>query len=80
MTMAAAARKQGIILGRLWKALLLSRSKRLKENKKLMKIPKRAKKNLPCREATARFDSPDFGLPVLIQLVYLLMIRIDTQF
>ena len=38
MTMAAAASKQGIILGRLWKALLLSRSKRLKENKKLMKI------------------------------------------
>ena len=32
------------------------------------------------REATARFDSPDFGLPVLIQLVYLLMIRINTQF
>ena len=32
------------------------------------------------REATAGFDSPDFGLPVLIQLVYLLMIRIDTQF
>ena len=44
MTMAAAASKQGIILGRLWKALLLSRSKRLKENKKLMKRPKRAKK------------------------------------
>ena len=42
--MAAAASKQGIILGRLWKALLLSRSKRLKENKKLMKRPKRAKK------------------------------------
>ena len=39
MTMAAAASKQGIILGRLWKALLLSRSKRLKENKKLMKRP-----------------------------------------
>ena len=38
MAMAAAASKQGIILGRLWKALLLSRSKRLKENKKLMKI------------------------------------------
>ena len=44
MTMAAAASKQGTILGRLWKALLLSRSKRLKENKKLMKRPKRAKK------------------------------------
>ena len=44
MTMAAAASKQGIILGHLWKALLLSRSKRLKENKKLMKRPKRAKK------------------------------------
>ena len=44
MTMAAAASKQGIILGRLWKALLLSRSKRLEENKKLMKRPKRAKK------------------------------------
>ena len=35
--------------------------------------------NIIDREATARFDSPDFGLPVLIQLVYLLMIRIDTQ-
>ena len=44
MTMAAAASKQGTILGRLWKALLLSRSKKLKENKKLMKRPKRAKK------------------------------------
>ena len=39
MTMAAAANKQGIILGRLWKALLLSRFKRLKENKKLTKRP-----------------------------------------
>jgi hypothetical protein len=50
MTMAAAASKQGIILGRLWKALLLSRSKRLKENKKLMKRPKRAKKTKKNRD------------------------------
>ena len=50
MTMAAAASKQGIILGRLWKALLLSRSKRLKENKKLMKRPKRAKKGKKKKE------------------------------
>ena len=54
MTMAAAASKQGIILGRLWKALLLSRSKRLKENKKLTKRPtgqifdeKKRKKSCP---------------------------------
>ena len=57
MTMAAAASKQGIILGRLWKALLLSRSKRLKENKKLMKRPKRAKKKKERkkRKIVARF-------------------------
>jgi len=57
MTMAAAASKQGIILGRLWKALLLSRSKRLKENKKLMKRPKRAKKRK--KEKRGKL-SPDF--------------------
>ena len=59
MTMAAAASKQGIILGRLWKALLLSRSKRLKENKKLMKIPKRAKKRK--KEKRGKLPSDFFG-------------------
>ena len=59
MTMAAAASKQGIILGRLWKALLLSRSKRLKENKKLMKRPKRAKKR--GKEKRGKLPSDFFG-------------------
>ena len=56
--MAAAASKQGIILGRLWKALLLSRSKRLKENKKLMKRPKRAKKT---KKKKKKLPSDFFG-------------------
>jgi hypothetical protein len=50
MTMAAAASKQGIILGRLWKALLLSRSKRLEENKNLMKRPKGPNKDRKKKE------------------------------
>ena len=63
MTMAAAASKQGIILGRLWKALFLSRSKRLKENKKLMKRPKRAKKKKKKkRKISLRFSGKSNGL------------------
>ena len=56
MTMAAAC-KQGIILGRLWAALLLSLSKRPKKAKKLTKRPKMPKKKKNRKLATP----PVFG-------------------
>ena len=50
MTMAAAASKQGIILGRLWKALLLNRSRGLKEARKLKKKTEIGKKKRERKE------------------------------